>query len=59
VEEVSRNTGRRIKRPMWMTSEDYILSSARTYNAGGGDTTSYWEAMNSAQREEWVTAVKK
>lgn len=37
VEEVSKNTGRPVKRPMWMTSEDYILSSARIYNAGGGD----------------------
>lgn len=32
---------------MWMTSGDYILPSARTAITGGGDPTSYWEAINS------------
>ena len=43
---------------MWMTSGDYIILSARTAITGGGDPTSYWEAMNSAQ-EEWVTAMEE
>jgi len=60
-EEFSRNTRRPIrilKWPMWMTSGNYILPSARTATAGDGDPTSYWEAINSAQ-EEWVTAMKE
>jgi hypothetical protein len=39
-EEASRNTGRiirTVKRPMWMTTGDCILPSARTAIAGGGD----------------------
>jgi len=35
-----------------MTSGDYILPSGRT-------PTSYWEAINSAQAEEWVMAMKE
>jgi hypothetical protein len=61
-EEFSRNTRRPIrivKRPVWMTSGDYILPLARTAIAGDGDPTSYWEAINSAQAEEWVTAMKE
>ena len=46
-----------VKGPMWMTSGDYILPSARTAIAGDGAPTSYWEAINSAQ--EWVTAMKE
>lgn len=49
-EQFSRNTGQTIytvKWPMWVTSEDYILSSARTAITGSGDPTSYWEAINS------------
>jgi len=49
-EQFSRNTGQTIytvKWPMWMTSGDYILPSARTAITGGGDSTSYWEAINS------------
>jgi len=42
-----------------MTSGDYILPLARTAIAGDGDPTSYWEAINSAQAEEWVTAMKE
>ena len=60
--EFSRNTGRpvrTVKQPMWMTSGDYILLSARTaITGGGGDPTSYWETMNSAQ-QEWVKAMKE
>jgi hypothetical protein len=46
----SRNTGQIIyivKRPMWMTSGDYIRPSARTTITGSGESTSYWEAINS------------
>jgi len=60
--EFSRNTGRPIrtvKQPMWMTSGDYILLSARTAIIGGGDPTSYWEAMNFVRKEEWVTSMKE
>jgi hypothetical protein len=42
-EEFCTNTGRPIrtvKRPMWKTSEDYILSSACTSIPGGGDQMS-------------------
>jgi len=49
-EQFSKNTGQiiyTVKRPMWMTSGDYILPSARTAITGGGDPTSYWEAINS------------
>jgi len=43
-----------------MISGDYIPLSARTaITGGGGDQTSYWEAMNSAQKEEWVMAMKE
>jgi len=31
---------------MWMTSGDYSLPSARIVITGGGDPTSYWEAIN-------------
>jgi hypothetical protein len=55
-EEMSRNRRRpmhAVKRLMGMTSWHYILPSTRTANAGGGDPTSYWEAMNSVL-EDWV-----
>jgi hypothetical protein len=44
-----------------MTSGDYeyILPSARTAIAVGGDPRSYWEAINSAQKEEQVTTMKE
>jgi translation initiation factor IF-1 len=61
-EEFSRNTRRPlriVKWPMWMTSGDYILLSACTATAGDGDLMSYWEDINSAQEEEWVTAMKE
>jgi hypothetical protein len=52
VEEgVFRNTGRLIrtvKRPMWMSSGDYILPPARTAITGGGDSL-HWKAISSAQ----------
>jgi len=35
-----------------MTAVDYILSSARTAITGGGDPTSYWEAINSGYSHE-------
>jgi hypothetical protein len=60
-EEFSKNTRQLIcilKRPMWMTSGDYILSLARTATAGDGDPTSYWKAINSVQ-EDWVMAMKE
>ena len=44
---------------MWMTLGDYILPLAPTAIAGDGDPMSYWEAINSAQEEEWVTAMKE
>ena len=59
-EDFSRNTERpvrTVKRPMWMTSGDYDLPSARTAIAGSGGPTPYWEVVNSAQ--EWVTAMKE
>ena len=42
-----------------MTSGEYILLSARTAITGDGDPVSYWEAMKSAQKEEWVRAMKE
>ena len=60
-EEFSRNKGRPIhavKWPMWKTSRDYIIPSARTAVTGGRNPTSHWEALNSAQKEEWVLAMK-
>jgi len=48
-EQFSRNTGQtiyKVKWPMWMTSGDYSLPSARIVITGGGDPTSYWEAIN-------------
>ena len=48
-EQFSRNKGQTIytvKRPMWMTSGDYILPLAHTAITGGGDS-SYWETINS------------
>jgi hypothetical protein len=48
-EQFFRNTGQKIytvKWPMWMTSGDYILPLACTAIIGGGDPTSYWEAIN-------------
>ena len=50
-EEFSRNTGRLIrtaKRPMWMSSGEYILPPARTAITGGGDSL-HWKAISSAQ----------
>jgi hypothetical protein len=62
-EDFSRKTERPIrtvKWPMWMTSGEYILLSAHTAIAGGGgDPISYWEAMKSTQKEEWVRAMKE
>jgi len=42
-----------------MTLGDYILPSARTAIAGDEDPTPYWEAINSVQAEECVTAMKE
>jgi hypothetical protein len=42
-----------------MTSREYILLSAQTAITGGGDPVSYWEAMKSTQKEEWVRAMKE
>ena len=61
-EEFSRNTERPIcmvKWPMWMISGEHILLSACTAITGGGDPVSYWEAMKSMQKEEWVMAMKE
>jgi hypothetical protein len=42
-----------------MTSGEYILLSVCTAVTGGGDPMSYWEAMKSTQKEEWVRAIRK
>jgi len=42
-----------------MTSGEYILLSVRTAITSGGDPVSYWEAMKSTQKEEWVRAMKE
>ena len=33
--------------------------SARTVITGGGEPMSYWEAVKSVQKEEWVRAMKE
>jgi hypothetical protein len=45
--------------PGYLEDVWYVPDIGRGATAGDGDPTSYWEAINSAQEEEWVTAMKE